>query len=163
MNDLAAYPGLGKSIRRVFYALISHLLIVIDYLVSETQFLAEDERRGEFESGVRYGNGGRQKHNEFVALLRKIKAPDNPIFTETVNRIAEEFQSAPNRIRAEILSEYISKQMAPRRLFVLAGVFEQEAFTDDCPPIASLSNELKSFVFILVDYFGFDRRDAAKW
>ena len=163
MTDLTAYPGLSQAIRRVLYALISHLLVTIDYILSETQFVTEEERRAELEAGIRYGSGGRSKNNEFVAMLRKIKAPDNPVFSETVSRIADEFQSGPNRIPADIVSEYITKQTAPNRLFVLATLFEEQAFTDACCPVTTLDTGLKSLILVLMDYFGLDRRDATTW
>jgi hypothetical protein len=163
MEDMASYSGLGKSIRRVLYVLVSYLLITLDYLMSESAFLSEKERSEEVEEGLRYGSAGKGRLDDFIRLLSQCKAPRNRQVNDVIEGIAEELKSGADGLKADIVAEYISHQVGSKRLFDLACTLEDAAFTPDCPTVAVLPSDVKSLILVIVDFFGLDRKSAMYW
>lgn len=157
LEDLVAYPGVRKSVRRVLYAVLSHMAITVDYLAAKMEFTDPDRRRQAIETGLRYGNAGRYRLEEFSRILEACKNPDRQEDNEVISRIVNTLKSEAGDLRADMVAEYMTNQLAGAGLFELAVQLESHAFAIECPPIADLPTELKSFVMMLADFYGMER------
>ena len=157
LEDMMAYPGAQKSIRRVLYAIMSYVAVTVDHLAIKMEFTDEEQRRQAIETGLRYGTAGRYRLDEFSRILAACRSPDRPKDNEVISRIVSTLQAEAGDLRADIVAEYMAKHTAGVGLFELAVQMEAHAFAVDCPPIAGLPTELKSFVMMLADFYGMDR------
>jgi len=157
LEDLMAYPGAQKSIRRVLYAIMSYVAVTVDYLTTKMEFTDLEKRRQAIESGLRYGTAGRYRLDEFSRILAACKNPGRPEDNEVISRIINTLKAEAGDLRVDMVAEYLAKQLSGAGLFELAVQLESHAFAVDCQPIANLPTELKSFVMMLVDFYGMDR------
>ncbi len=163
MDDLGAYPGIGGSTRRVLYMLISHLAITLDYLMSRSVFAAPERRQHEIEEGLRYGNAGSLRVEEFSRLLNGCKAGDSGEAGRVIDGIIAKLRAEMNSLRTDMIAEYVMHQIGPEKLFLVALAFEDAAFQENCPSVADLPTALKSALLMLVDFFALDRKAAVTW
>lgn len=157
LEHLMAYPGAQKSLRRVLYSILSYVAVTVDYIAAKMEFTDQERRRHAIESGLRYGTAGRYRLEEFSKILAACKNPDRPEDNEVISRIVDTLKAEAGDLRADMVAEYMAKQLADAGLFELAVLLEANAFAIDCPPIADLPTELKSFVMMLADFYGMER------
>lgn len=157
LENLIAYPGAQKSARRVLYAIMSYVAATVDYLAAKMEFTDHERRRHAIESGLRYGTAGRFRLDEFSKILSACKNPDRPDDNEVISRIVTTLKAEAGDLRADMVAEYLAKQLPGAGLFDLAVQLEAHAFAVDCSPIAGLPTELKSFVLMLADFYELDR------
>lgn len=163
MEDLYAYPGMAQSVRRLLYVLISYWCITLDYLISKSEFLDDDKRRQEIETGLRYGSAGRQRLDDFVRTLESCKKNIDRQSSEVISSIVYKLREEAGGVRADTCAEYIMRQIGPAKLFDLARDFEEAAFGPTCPTVSELPVELKSLLMVLVDFYGLERSKALSW
>ncbi len=156
-DDIISFPGANASIIRVLYALLSHLLITIDYLTTKSEFSDKKSKELAIDDGLRYGTAGRYRIDEFSKILGACKNADLPQYNEVISRIVTTLKSGSDSLRVDMIAEYISKLLCSDDLFDLAFLFETQAFNLILTPIKELPNELKSFIFMLSDFYGIER------
>lgn len=157
MDELMGYWGARESVRRVLYAILSYILVTIDYIATKMEFAELDRRRAAIENGLRYGNVGRYRLEEFTRILEACKNPDRDADNEVISRIVCTLRAEAGELRADMVAEYLSQQIAKGTLFDLGVQMEAHAFAKDCPSITDLPAESKSFVLMLADFCEMDR------
>lgn len=158
LQDLLGYPGAQKSVRRVLYAVMSYVAVTVDYLASKMEFTSQEHGQQAIESGLRYGTAGRYRLDEFSKILAACKNPSSPEDNEVIARIASVLKAEAGNLRADMVAEYMTKQLLNAGLFDMARQLEAQAFANNCPSIAELPTESKSFVLMLADFFEMDRK-----
>jgi hypothetical protein len=163
MEYLETHAGLRDRPRRLLYVLISYLLISIDYMLSRTAFMAADERHKDVDAGLRYGSAGKQRLDDFVKILNSCRPTDETQGGRVVDDIARRLRDETNKLRSDMVAEYMVRKVGPENLFALAHAFENAAFRAGCPVVADLPSELKSLVLMLTDFHEMDRTRALAW
>jgi len=158
LENLVTYPGVQASIGRVLYAILSYIAITIDYIVTKMEFAEPEQRRAAIENGLRYGNVGRYRLEEFSRILEDCKNPYRDEDNEVISRIVSTLKSEAGAVRADMVAEYLSQQVENDSLFDLALHFETHAFASDFTRIADLPSDLKAFVLMLADFYEIDRK-----
>lgn len=158
LENLVAYQGVQASIGRVLYAISSYVAITIDYIVTKMEFAETEQRKMAIENGLRYGNVGRYRLEEFSRILEACRNPDRDEDNEVITRIVSTMKSEAGAMRADMVAEYLSHQVENDSLFDLAVHFEKHAFASDFTRIADLSSDLKAFVLMLADFYEIDRK-----
>ncbi|MBL7647748.1 MAG: hypothetical protein JNK74_16315 [Candidatus Hydrogenedentes bacterium] len=156
-EELIAYPGVQDAIRRVLYATLSYLAVTVDFLAVKMEFTDFERRQHTIETGFRYGTAGRNRLDEFGKVLDLCKRPDRPEDSNVISQIVKSLKVEAGNLRADIIAEFMTKQLAGYGLFKLAVQLESQAFAISCSPIVELPTELKSFVLVLADFFGIER------
>jgi len=154
LSDLLAFPACRAGVRRVLYAVTAFLCVSLDSQWARSDFSEMERRIAEMDSGLRYGSMGRQRIDEFVYTLQQCKS-DDPTVGRVIEGIQNKIETGTKEIRADILTDFVGKW--GHELFPLARKFEQAAFAERPPTLSALDTGVKSFLFMLADYFGLDR------
>lgn len=134
---------------RCAYITLSHLLIIIDYIMKDIAFLEIQERKEYLNNGLKYGNLGKEGVNTTIDLAVKLSNS-----AATAYSIKKSLESTD----FELLKEYFSKQEVSKTFFSLAIDFEKKAFYKSIISPNNLDNNLKSFLAILLDHFKINRK-----
>lgn len=161
MEELLSYPGARASVRRVLYAILSYIAITVDYIATKMEFAEPEQRRAAIESGLRYGNVGPYRLEEFSRILEACKSPERENDNEVISKIIYTLRSEVAELRADMVAEFLSQQIENGSLFDLGVQLESHAFATECAPIADLTAGAKSFVLMLADFYEIDRKSVA--
>jgi hypothetical protein len=140
-NDIAS---------RTIYIIISHLLLIIDYIIKDVAFLGQKSKEAFLDEGFKYGNLGKEGVDKKIELALKISNAN-----ETSNSIMKQFESLPTNI----FTEFFSKNENSKYLFSWAREFEGVAFKLEFIYPDKLDNNLKSIISIFLDYFNINRKE----
>ncbi|AJX28377.1 MULTISPECIES: hypothetical protein [Burkholderia] len=142
---------------RLAYISCSLFLISLDFLLRDHVTLEQDERRAVLENGFRYGKAGRT----FVEKIGKVAAglvasvASQPGLRETLER---ELATQAGDLRADVLADFFSRNVAQTALFDAAREFEAGAFALEFYSPSRLSAGAQSVLGVLCDFFGLDRK-----
>lgn len=142
---------------RCFYLICSFIVIAIDYSMKELSFLEQSERCEQIKDGFTYGSMGSSGLNKVLKVAMGLVAEhahDGQAISRQVRASVEKQLSQLNSV---ILGEYFSKHEVSRTLFSVAREFEQLAMAREFKLHDCASIELRSTLFCLLDYWGFDR------
>ena len=140
LEDLMAYPGAQKNVRRVLYAIMSYVAVTVDYLAAKMESSDQERRRYAIESGLRYGTAGRYRLDEFSKILAACRNPNRPEDNEVISRIVDTLKAEAGDLRADMIAEYMAKQFSSAGLFDLAVQLETHAFAIDCSHCCGTAN-----------------------
>ncbi len=104
---------------RATYIILSHSLIILDYILKDIVFLEPNSRKESLSDGFKYGNLGREGVNRTIEMAVRIANSKN-----SVNEIKKSLDS----VEIDILKEYFSKAETSKNIFKWALFFEQLAF-----------------------------------
>jgi len=139
---------------RLIYVLISHLLVSIDYIFKDLTFYDYDTKANKLSDGLRYGNLGRAGLDNTLRLAMQIS-------NESRSRV-EDILALYDRLPVDVLKDFFIKTENSERLFKWARSFEYYAFGKTYYKPDSVHPELQAILLLLVDYFGYDRRNFMK-
>lgn len=158
LNELLAYPGTRLSVRRVLYAMLSYVAVTVDYLMTKMEFTDPGMRKVAIETGLRYGNAGAHRLDGFIKILESCKSQERQEDNEVIARIVKMLKAGAADLRVDMIAEFTTNLANNAGLLMLAIQFEACAFAVNCMPISALPYELKSFLLMLVDFYGLDRK-----
>ena len=163
LDDMAGLPGMRVSIRRVLFTLMSYLLVTLDFNLSKREFMNVAQQEEVLEAGLKFGNDGSVRIDYFVRQLGQCNSHNDPQFQAYINAITEQIRSDVDDIKADIIAEYITKNLGINALVPLAKLFEAEAFSSHPRSIGDLDTQMKATLLMLVDYCNQDRKEALHW
>lgn len=142
---------------RCLYLICSFVAIAIDYCMKELSFHEQSARSAIIKDGFTYGSKGSSGLNKVLNVaigLVEEHANNGSIISHQVRSSVEKQLS---QLNTAVLGEFFSKNEVARTLFVVAKEFEQLAMARKFSSLEQSSNELRSMLFCLLDYWGIDR------
>jgi hypothetical protein len=146
--------------RRICYVVISHLLLVIDFLSSPLPALDLEGRRKYFEDGFRYGSRGKRRAEDIVALAANLVTSVGGRYKNFGTAMQQEILAQSASLPVGILAEFFAKAGTLKSTFDTAIQFEQVGFARVPPAPGTLPSELQAVIGVLCDFFLIDRKNA---
>jgi hypothetical protein len=135
---------------RASYIILSHSLLILDYVLKDIAFLEPTLRKETLNDGFKYGNLGREGVNRTIDMAVQIG-------NSKVS--ANEIKKSLETTDMDIFTEYFSKVETTKNIFRWAVTFEDFAFRKEIPIPNSLDANLKGTLAIMLDFFGISRKD----
>lgn len=132
---------------RFFYAIISHLLIMMDFILKDITFLESTQKNEKLIEGLNYGNLGKEGVDEIINISVALSG-------KTRNYFYENFNST----QYNILSDFFSKNEVLKNVFVWAKSFEILTYNKDFVSPNNLDTYLRAVISVFLDYFEIDRK-----
>lgn len=156
-NSLGAEAAL-----RLLYLAVSICAISLDYSLTKVSFKSSDERRKMLLNVIRYGeeseDRGLEKVRIATALIERYAQNGRALAHTVAQSIRDEYSKIP----AEIIADFVLKNLKAGGLFSLARMLEMRAYSRELLGYDDLSPEEKSIVGALLDFAGLDRTSIAK-
>lgn len=154
-------PGAEIALRLLYFA-ISICAISLDYSFSKVSFKSSEEKRKTLLNVIRYGeeneDRGLEKVRIATALIERY-AQNGRALSHTVSQsIRDEYSKIP----AEIIADFVLKNLRSDGLFSLARILESRAYSNQLLGYDDLSSEEKSLIGTMLDFSRLDRTSIAK-
>lgn len=133
---------------RMVYVIMSHLLIIIDYVVKDVTFLEQSERERKLKDGFTYGNLGKQGVERIFSIVEKIAGSAK----------VHEYRRAMDESQNDILKDFFSRTDTTRNLFTWAKEFESAGFAQPVIHPSALAPQLKGVLALVLDYASIERK-----
>lgn len=159
LTTMASSPA-DTAARRVCYAVISHFLLVVDYLSSSLPAFDLEGRRKYFEEGFRYGARGKKRAEDIVALAAQLATSVGGRYKNFGTAMQEEIRFQSASLPVGILAEFFAKAGTLKSTFDAAVQFEQAGYSRMPPAPGALQGELQAVIGVLSDYFELDRKST---
>lgn len=159
---LDEYVATGKTSEasiRLLYAIVSYLLICLDYASCSLVSLDPAGRKATLTDGFRYGKAGRKRTEEIVQMALQLLSDAGKTDLFSGNALREEFDRQVSEYRAEILGEYFAKKESLKSLFTTARAFENMAYGKALVRPDAASSESKALIGLLCDFLRHDRKE----
>lgn len=141
---------------RCLLLLCSFIAISLDYCLKDVSFLNQNERKNILIEGLLYGERGRAETDR---VLKRVSRFLNDYAGKSLSlKFENETKLGARYENAEILGEYISKTAVCSSLFSVAREFESFAMSRKLLPFSAFSNDFKSILFCLLDFWNMDRK-----
>lgn len=149
----------SESARRLMYFCVSGFLISVDFVLREHAVSSQDHREDMLENGFRFGAYGKSYTDKIGSLAADlvVNVTNRPELKETVLEVLSE---QAGDIKSELLAEFLSKSGNSSYLFETAREFESAAFYISARAPSELSAHAQSFLGVLADFFGVDRKSV---
>jgi hypothetical protein len=149
----------GNKAWRLLYALCSHFMIAMDFILRE--FIVEDheQRRQKIERGIRYGLSG-QEFTEKVGRMAAALVESVAAQPGLASTLQHEIRQQASNVKAELLAEFFANSLSGSRAFDVARTLEAMAFSPEVSPPSALPTQVQSVIGILADFSGIDRKIA---
>ncbi|MET0636349.1 MAG: hypothetical protein ABWZ25_10010 [Chitinophagaceae bacterium] len=134
-----------QAATRALYAVISHLLVIIDYICKDLVQIDEARQRKSMTEGFLYGNLGKDGATKLLAIARKMAG---------TSARSVDFTNVP----ADMLAEFFTKRENVRGLMTWALAFEQIAYGTNTENPTNLDAGLKSVLGVFLDFLQVPRR-----
>lgn len=133
---------------RVFYLILSHLLVIIDYILKDIIFLDQPNKEKKLSDGFKFGNLGREGVDRIISMALQISGK------RSANSLFKSLEEVPT----EILKDFFSKNENAKNIFNWAREFENLGFSRTIISPNNISSSMKGIISVLLDYFGIERR-----
>ncbi|HTF31101.1 MAG TPA: hypothetical protein VK625_19730 [Flavitalea sp.] len=147
LEQIYSTPQKKNGLLRLLYLLISHLFVVIDFILKDMAFIETPLKLRNLEDGFRFGAFG----------PTKIKLRLEHIAKET-NLSISDIKKASEIIPADILKEFFGRNEVTKNLFKWAKEFEDLGYLKSLIVPSSLSTELKSIIGFICDCSRIERK-----
>lgn len=135
---------------RASYIILSHSLLILDYILKDIAFLEPNKRKEMLSDGFKYGNLGLEGVNRTIEMA--VKIANSKI---SVNEIKKSLDTT----EMDILKEYFSRSETTKNIFKWSLTFEKLAFQKEIVIPKDLDIELKGTLAIMLDFFQINRKD----
>ncbi|MCT4583118.1 MAG: hypothetical protein N4A35_17030 [Flavobacteriales bacterium] len=135
---------------RAVYIILSHSLLILDYILKNIAFLDPHQRKVALSEGFKYGNLGSEGVNQTIIMAIEIAKSK-----KTLSQIKMSLESD----LVDLLPEYFYKVEAIKNVFKWALIFELRAYEKNLILPNNLDSELKAPLGIILDYCGVSRKD----
>lgn len=143
---------------RLLYAIISYLLICLDYTARSYVSLDVAGRTAVLTDGFRYGEAGRQRTEEIVQMALQLIADAGKADFCSGDTLRDEFDRQVSEYRAEILGQHFAKTETLKNLFTAARLFEDMAYAKALILPDGAPTEQKALIGLLCDFLQHDRK-----
>lgn len=133
---------------RMYYLTLSHLLIIMDFILKDISFLEQQDRERKLSEGLRFGNLGRDGVDKIISMAIKISGEKSTV------SIKKSLESIPT----DILKNFFTKFENTKNIFTWAREFEYLGYRKEIVYPDKLDVSLKAFSAVMLDYTGIDRK-----
>lgn len=147
---------------RCLYLVSSFLAIGVDYCMKEISFLEPLDRSRIIKEGFTYGTRGSAGIKKITDLALGLVEQHTPGGVRISGQVRNSILSQFEKLNTSTLGEYFSKVEVSRTLFTVAKEFEQIAMNKEFQSHQDASPEVRSMLFCLLDFWGFDRSTFAR-
>lgn len=142
-------PKKRETATRMLYITISHLLIIIDFLIKDFVFLEQYERERKLLDGFKYGNLGKEGINKIIYVAVKMSG----------NKSNSSISKILDNPKLDILKQYFGADENIENLFNFGKQFENLGFTKNFTNPMELEAPLKAVLAIFLDFNETDRKN----
>lgn len=135
---------------RTLYVVISHFLIILDYLINDLNFLDVTSKAERLSDGFKFGNLGKDGINMIVDIAIKISNTSD----STLSGVKAQLDDG----NTDIIKEYFSKNEVARNIFKCARELENFAFESNLVSPLEITHESKAIISVLLDFHQIDRK-----
>ncbi|MCT3760652.1 hypothetical protein [Elizabethkingia anophelis] len=132
---------------RFLYANISHLLIMMDFISKDINFLEVAQKSEQIREGLNYGNLGKEGVKSIIDIAVTLSGKSLSSFNKS-------FDSP----QYSILSEFFSKNDVLRNIFGLAKSFDQLAYNKNFISPNNLDTTHRVVISVFLDYLEIERK-----
>jgi hypothetical protein len=157
ITTMAASPQ-DAAARRICYVVLSHFLLVVDFLSSSLPGLDIEARRKYFEDGFRFGTRGKKHAQDIVALAANLATSVGGRYKNFGTAMQQEILAQSASLPVGILAEFFAKSGTLKNTLDAAIQFEHAGFARTPTPSGALPSELQAIIGVLCDYFQIDRK-----
>lgn len=148
----------SEACYRILYSSISFFLVTLDYSIKDVSYKDQKDRVNLITEGIRFGEKGRQKSEEVVAmstaLITSFMSRDECDTEAIKNEVYSQFMD----ISADDISSHFGSAKMLQRLLPIAIEIESFAFNKQFVYPSSMSSEIQSVIGLLCDFYSFDRK-----
>lgn len=148
IDKIIAHPQKREDAARMAYLVLSHLLIIIDFIIKDVAFLETDAREKKLSDGFKFGNLGKDGVDKIISMAVQISG----------SKSANVFLNSLNGIPIDILRDFFAKNENTKGLFSWAREFERIGFNKEFINPDSLEPSVKGVVSMFLDFFKIDRK-----
>ncbi|MDD5158097.1 hypothetical protein [Sulfurimonas sp.] len=163
VEQIFTKPSQKEISLRIFYLLCSYIAINLDYIQRDLAFLEDaDARKNAFKNGFRYGNKGEKEIKRIIdmslSFVEQYADNGQSIANQARYNISKQFENMPT----DILAEYFSDNKVLKSIFASSLEFELLSANRIFKLHTYSTTEVKSFIAVLLDFYGIDRVFFAK-
>lgn len=133
---------------RMLYLILSHLLIIVDYIIKDIAFLDLSIREKKLSDGLKFGNLGKEGVDKIISIAVQISG----------NKQASSLLRSLDSIPTDILTDFFSKNENSKNLFSWARDFESLAYKKIISNPVDIAPPLKGAISVFLDFFGIERK-----
>jgi hypothetical protein len=137
-----------ETATRLIYLLLSHLLIIIDFIIKDIAFLEPIIKEKKLSDGFKFGNLGKDGVDKIISMANEIAG----------NKSANAFKKSLDEIPVEVLTAFFSKNDTARNVFPWAKEFENLGFTKTLLTPDLIESQLKGVISVLLDFSKIERK-----
>ncbi|MBN1601232.1 MAG: hypothetical protein JW915_06465 [Chitinispirillaceae bacterium] len=132
---------------RMVYILLSHLLIIIDYIVKDIAFIDQSEKEKKLSDGFKFGNLGKDGVDKIISMAVQIAG----------NKQANAFLKTLENMPTDILKDFFSKNENAKNLFSWAKELEYLGYKQPFINPESITVHLKGILSVMLDFTNIER------
>jgi len=148
---------------RCLYLINSFLAIAIDFILKELSFFEPLERVKQITEGFMYGDRGSVGMKKILDVATGLIEQYANEGASTSRQVRNSVEKSLLDLNTDILGEFFSRNEVSRSLYHVAKEFESMAMSSQFTHISNASNETKSMLFCLLDYWGIERTSFLKF
>lgn len=133
---------------RMIYIVLSHLLIIIDFIVKDIAFLNTDDKEKKLLDGFKFGNLGKDGVDKIISIAVQISD----------NKSANSFLKSLESIPTDILKDFFSKNENSKNLFNWSKELENVGFKKILINPNQIETHLKGIISVMLDFAKIERR-----
>lgn len=133
---------------RMSYIVISHLLVIMDFILKDIAYLEQIDREKRLSDGLKFGNLGKEGVDRIISMAIQIAG----------NKSANVFIKSLDSIPVDILKDFFAKNENTRNLFSWAKDFENKGFARSLTYPIDLDLPLKGVISVLLDFISIERK-----
>lgn len=132
---------------RMTYIILSHFLIVVDFIIKDIAFLEQADREKKLLNGFKFGNLGKDGVDKIITMAAKISGSSQSTLMKSLDSIS-----------VDILKDFFSKNDNAKNIFNWAREFEALGFNRNFINPNQIDLHLKGVLSVFLDYYKIDRR-----
>lgn len=133
---------------RMIYLVLSHMLIIIDFIVKDIAFLDTPDREKKLSDGFKFGNLGKDGVDKIISMAVQISG----------NKSANSFLKSLESIPTDILRDFFSKNDNTKNLFNWSREFEQLGYKKQFIDPDKIDAPLKGVLSVMLDFAKIERK-----
>ncbi len=133
---------------RMLYILLSHLLIIIDFIAKDYAFLDTLDKEKKLSDGFKFGNLGKDGVDKIISMAVQISG----------NKSANSFLKSLESIPTGILKDFFSKNETIKNLYYWSKEFEAIGFKKTFVNPDLIEVPLKGVISVILDFAKIERR-----
>lgn len=133
---------------RMVYLVLSHMLIIIDFIVKDIAFLDTSDREMKLSDGFKFGNLGKDGVDKIISMAVQISG----------NKSANSFLKSLEDIPTDILRDFFSKNNNTKNLFNWSKELEQLGYKKQFLNPNQINAPLKGVLSVMLDFSKIERK-----